>query len=236
MPRSAKIYVASVIGIWVTIMALVLMHWQTDSLARFFVFLCLFVGAATLKYRVPGIVGTFSPVFFFALLGSATLSLSEVAVAGACGGIVQCIFRPQRRPSFIQVCFNAATLSLSCLAAHLVVQPQILGFTAQPLLISLALAASVMYFANIVLVSVVLTLVQHESLTEVWKHWCLGSLPFYLVGAMIVAATLTAQNPVSLSVAIMVTPAILLTTVYYRVWFRNDGSRSIQSNGAPRVR
>ena len=234
MPRSAKAYIAAVIGTWAATMAFVLTHWQSDSLARFLVFLCLFVAAATLKYRVPGITGTFSPVFFFALLGSATLSLPEAAVAAAWAGIVQCTFQPQRRPSLVQVCFNAATLSLSCAVAHLIVQPQILGLSPKPLLISLVLAASVMYFMNTALVSVVLTLVQRESLTEVWKHWCLGSLPFYLVGAIIVAATLSAESPVTSLVALLVAPAILLTTIYFRISLRSPVNGLLHSQGASR--
>jgi len=213
-------------------MAFVLSHWQTDSLGRFSVFLGLFVTAATLKYRVPGVVGTFSPVFVFALLGSATLSLSEVAVAGACGGIVQCIFKPQRRPSFVQVCFNAANLSMGSSAAHLVVQPEILGLAANPLLITLPLAASVMYLINTGLVSVVLTLVQRESLVEVWKHWCVGSLPFYLVGGLIVAAPLSVDRHITSTIALLVAPAIVLATIYFRIIFRSSGNTLAQSQGS----
>lgn len=221
MPRSAKLYIAAVIGTWAASMAFVLTHWQSESLANFAVFLCLFVVAATLKYRVPGITGTYSPVFFFALLGSAMLSLSEVAVAAACGGLVQCVFKPQRRPLLVQVLFNAATLSLSSSAAHLIVQPRLLGLAPQPLLISLALAASIMYVVNTVLVSVVLTLVQRESLREVWKHWCLGSLPFYGAGVIIAAATLSAERQVTSVAALLVAPAILLTTIYFRFALRS---------------
>lgn len=234
MPRSAKVYIAGVIGTWAASMAFVLTHWQSDSLARFSVFLCLFVVAATLKYRVPGITGTYSPVFFFALLGSATLSLAEVAIAGACGGIVQCIFKPQRRPLLVQVFFNAASLSLSSSVAHLVVQPQVLGLAAQPLLISLVFGASVMYVVNTALVSVVLTLVQRESLTEVWKHWCLGSLPFYLVGVIIVAATLSAERQVTPEAALLVAPAILLTTIYFHIALRCPNNGLPHSQGVSR--
>jgi hypothetical protein len=227
MSRSAQAYVAAVIGTWAASMAFVLTHWQSDSLVRFSIFLGLFIAAAALKYRVPGITGTFSPVFIFALLGSAALSLPEVAVAGACGGIVQCIFKPQRRPSFVQVWFNAANLSLSSAAAHLVVQPEILGLTPQPLLISLTLGASAMYFVNTALVSVVLTLVQRESLIEVWKHWCVGSLPFYLVGALIVAAPLSVDRQVSSMAVLLVAPAVLLAATYFRLVFREGGSQGV---------
>ena len=67
------------------------------------------------------------------------------------------------------------------------------------------------------------------SLAEVWKHWCLGSLPYYIVGAMIVAATISAQNRVSTVAAILIAPSILLTTMYYRFWLRPAVEQPIQS-------
>jgi surface polysaccharide O-acyltransferase-like enzyme len=135
-----------------------------------------------------------------------------------------------------QICFNAANLAISAGLAVLVVQPQILGLPAQPLLISLMLAASVSYFVNTALVSVVLTLVERKSFAEVWRYWCLGSLPYYLVGAIIVASTLSAKNPVSSVVAILIVPSILLATMYYRFSLRSVGGHAIQSEGVSHVR
>ena len=108
MTRSAKAYIDAVIATGAATLASALLNWRSDSLGRFSVFLFFFIVAATLKCRVPGVTGTYSPVFFLALLGSVTLSFSEVAVASALAGIVQSTFRPKRRPSLIQVCFNAA--------------------------------------------------------------------------------------------------------------------------------
>src|ERR1035438_9491292 len=93
-----------------------LLNWRSDSIVHYSVFLFLFIAAATLKCRVPGVTGTYSPVFFFALLGAATLSFSELAVASALAGIVQATFRPKRRPTLSEVCFNAANLALSSCA------------------------------------------------------------------------------------------------------------------------
>jgi hypothetical protein len=123
--RSARAYIDAVIATGAVTIAAALLDWQSNDPVRFSVFVFFFVAAATLKFRVPGVTGTYSPVFFFALLGSATLSFSEVAVVAAMAGVVQCIFRPRRRPSLIQVCFNAANLSFSSCAGLIVIQRQI---------------------------------------------------------------------------------------------------------------
>jgi hypothetical protein len=218
--KGAKAYIDAVIATGAATIASAALNWRSDSLLHYSVFLFFFLAAATLKCRVPGVTGTYSPVFFFALLGSATLSFSEVAVASALAGIVQSTFRTTRRPSAIQVCFNAANLALSACAGYPIIQRQIPGLAEQPLMISLILGASVVYLVNTALVSVVLTLVERGSIVEVWKHWCLGSLPYYIVGAMIVAATISAQNRVSTVAAVLIAPSILLTTMYYRFWLR----------------
>jgi hypothetical protein len=160
MPKSAKAYINAVIAAGAVTLSSALLYWRSDSLLHFSVFLALFIAAAMLKCRVPGVTGTYSSVFFFALLGSATLSFSEVAVASALAGIVQSICRPKRRPALIQVCFNGANLALSASAGLVVVQRRIPGLTEQPLMILLILGASVVYFVNTALVSVVLTLVE----------------------------------------------------------------------------
>jgi WD40-like Beta Propeller Repeat len=115
------------------------------------------IASALLNWRTTAsfTIGTYSPVFFFALLGAATLSFSEVGVASALAGIVQSTFRPKRRPIFGQVCCSAANAALSSCAGLLVIEPGIPGLTEQPLLDSLIL--SVVYFLNTALVSVVLT-------------------------------------------------------------------------------
>ena len=77
------------------------------------------------------------------------------------------------------------------------------------------------YVVNAGLVSVVLTLVDAKPLNDVWKHWCLQSLPFYVVGALIAGATVNTRNELSMWVVGMVCPCILLITAYYRYWLKS---------------
>lgn len=235
MTKGTKAYIDAVVATGAAAVAAAVVNWQSESLVHFSVYLFLFVVSATLKCRVPGVNGTYSPVFFFALLGSAMLSFSEVAVASALAGVVQCTFRPKRRPSLIQICFNACNLTLSACAGLVIVQGQIPGLTEQPLLILLMLAASVMYFVNTALVSVVLTLVEQTSFAKVWNHWCLGSLPYYIVGAMIASAALNAGRRLSIIAILLLVPSILLTTLCYRYWLRTTMAHAAESQEVSHV-
>lgn len=221
MPNAARIYVDGVIAAGLSIAAYALLHWDAQSPARFALFLALFAAAALLKGRIPGITGTYSPVFFFVLLGSHMLSFSEVVFAAGLAGIVQCTFLVQRHPTAVQIAFNAANMMIGTACAFAFIHRQIPVLADQPLIILLTLGASVYYMVNTGLVAVVLTLIDRKPLTDVCRHWCLGSLPYYILGALIAGVTLTAQNQVSMWVVGMVCPSLLLITFYYRSWLKS---------------
>ncbi len=226
MTALTKVYLAIVLAAGTGTIALAFGHWRSDDPVRFAVFILLFAIAATLKGRVPGITGTFSPVFFFSLLGSAILSFPELAIASALGGIVQCTLKQTRRPSLIQVCFNAANLVLSTATGFVFIQRLLPGLNQQPQLLCFLLGAAVFYVVNTGLVSVVLTLFERGSLTRIWNHWCVGSLPYYLVGALIVGAAVSAHSATTFAAAILISPPMLLVTIYYRLWLRGDTAGS----------
>ncbi len=218
MSNSARAYIAAVIILGGAIAAFALSHWRSDDLMRFVVFLILFAAAATLKFRVPGVRGTYTSVFFFALLGSATLSFSEVAIASALAGSIQCAFKPKHRVTLHQIAFNAANLIVSTSCGFLFVRGLIPGLGGQPLPASLILGSAVFYCVNTALVSGVLTLIEGDSFWQTWKHWCLASLPYFVAGALIVWALLKSDDPIATLVVIVVAPPLLLASIYFRGW------------------
>jgi hypothetical protein len=226
MPTTARTYINVVIAAGLAIVAYGAFHWDSQKPIQLLLFFALFAGAALLKVRIPGVTGTYSPVFFLVLIGSSVLSFPGVVLAAGLAGIVQCTLLVRRYPSLLQVCFNAANMMISAASAFVLIHPELLvtgapALAEQPLLIRLILAASVYYLVNTGLVSIVLTLVESKPLNQVWRHWCLGSLPYYVFGALIAGATLSAQRQVSFWMLAMVCPSILLATVYHRYWLRS---------------
>jgi len=233
MTGLTRAYLGAVVAAGAATMAFSLGHWRSDDPLRFVVFLALFALAAALKGRIPGITGTFSPVFFFSLLGSTILSFPELAVASALAGVVQCTFKQLRRPSLIQICFNASNFVLSAASGFVFIQRLIPGLREQPGLLCFMLGAAVFYLVNTGLVSVALTLVEQGSVASIWSHWCLGSLPYYLVGSLIVAATVTANSAATFAAVILISPAMLLATIYYRLWLRSGNGASTMDDLHP---
>jgi hypothetical protein len=212
MTKTAKAYIASVIVIGAAATAFALAHWRSDDPTRFAIFLVLFLAAATLKCCVPGVTGTYSPVFFFALLGSTTLSLPEVWVAAALGGMVQTIYKPKYQPTLVKLCFNGANMALAAGAAYVFVQRIIPGLAEQPALLCMVLGAAAFYVVNTGLVSIVVALTEHSSFSAVWKNWCAGSLPYYVVGVLLTDAT----DPAAQVLAAVIIPIVLLATYCHR--------------------
>lgn len=212
MTKSARVYIGAVIAAGAATLAFALTHWRTDDPNRFAIFLLLFLAAATIKCVVPGVTGTYSPVFFFALLGSTTLSFSEVVTAAAMAAIVQSIYKPKWRPTPIKLAFNASTLAVTTAVAYALIQRKTALLAGQPELLGIVLGAAAFYFVNTGLVATVITLHEKCSLSAIWKNWCVGSLGYYGVGVLILGIA----NPAMHVAATIVVPAVLLATVYFR--------------------
>jgi hypothetical protein len=185
MPEAAKAFISSVVASGLAISALALAHWESQDWVRFSVFLILCAGAALLKGRIPGLTGTYSPLFSFLLLGAHALSFSE-------------------------------------LVAFAFINRKVPGLTDQPLAILLIPGASAYYLVNTGLVSIVLALVESKPLASVWRRWCLASLLYYIVGALIAGATVGSLRQITPSAVVLVCPSILLITIYYRYWLKTS--------------
>ena len=167
-----------------------------------------------LKCCVPGVAGTYSPVFFFALLGSTTLSLPEVWVAAALAGMSPDRFTNTEISAVLDqaFAFNGANMAFASAAGYVFVQHLIPGLADQPTLLCLMLGAAAFYIVNTGLVSVVMALTENTSLSVVWKNWCVGCLPYYVVGVLLTDAT----DPVAQVLAAVIIPSVLLATWCYR--------------------
>jgi len=220
MPEAAKAFISSVVAIGVAISALALAHWDSKDWVRFSVLLILCAGAALLKGRIPGLTGTYSPLFFFILLGAHALSLSELVVVAGLAAIVQCTFNLTQYPCLSQIGFNAANTMISTASAFAFINRQVPGLTDPPLVILLILGASAYYLVNTGLVSLVLALVESKPLAFVWRRWCLASLLFYVVGALIAGAAISSLRQVTPGAILLICPSILLVTIYYRYWLK----------------
>src|SRR5271157_6445091 len=119
MPKQAFVFagIVALVGAGVVITAAV--SWHSVAPALFQVVAALALLAATFKVRIPGVAGAISPVSVPILFAAGTLGWQAAAVIAAGSAILQCLWRPKTRPSFLQVAFNSATMTMSAALATL---------------------------------------------------------------------------------------------------------------------
>lgn len=195
--------------------------------SRFLAFLVLAAIGSTMKVRLPDIEGTYSPDFLLLLLGVVELSFTQTVTMAGCCAIVQCIWKPEKRPPVRQVAFNVANLctsvGLAYGAYHLAARwrPDIRDVLLLPL------AAAVYFAVNTLLVSGILSILKGEPILKVWQTWFLWAFPYYLVGSDIAIWMANASRNGDWKVSLLGLPLMYLAYVSYKLIVRRYKTRGI---------
>ena len=222
--RWVLIYVWAVVTAGALLLAGAALHWESVDPAAFLVCAGLAAWASTRKVALPCLTATITPGFVFLLLAAGKLSWAETVVIGVICGLVQCLWRPRKRPGLLQICFNVGTLSISAGLAHGVSHGlAVTGLDpgSAPLL---GVAGVVLLVANTLLVSTVLCLVEDSPLRSVWRSLQFWSFAYYLAGGVV--AGIWAQVPLTAGGGIVVFAALSvhLLDVCFSQWIAGMGS------------
>ena len=168
-------------------MAVALLHGHSSEPLKFGCYLLIAVLASTLKVQLPGIEGTMSVHFLFVLLGIRELSLAETLIIGCTAALVQSLWKTKGRAELVKVIFNV--FSMSCNAIGLTYfayhSAEILT-QSSPLL--LVVGACAYFLSNTMLVAMIISLTEGNSLRRIWAETYFWSFPYYLAGAAVVGA------------------------------------------------
>ncbi len=217
MATKAKLYIAITAALATAILAEVAARWNPENLGRFFLFSALAMLASAMKIRLPGFKTTISTNFVFLLIGMAMLSFGETVLIGLGGALMQSLWKTQTRPKPVQVLFNGACLTVCTAAAfwtsHAV--PSMLGLNSMAVM--MVLGACVYVVLNTGLVSLVISLAEGRSLTELWSSCYEWTFPYFLMGAAVAGLASAASHGTNLGVALLIVPAMYFVYVYYRM-------------------
>lgn len=211
-PVAARLYIDIVlaVGFWVWISAGLQHSFRHGPL--FFSCLVVALFAATLKVRLPGIEGTFSLGFVGSLIAIQELDFAEAVVVGTLVAVTQCLWRPERCPTAIQVAFNAANIANSTTVAYGVYR----GFlSSSPDSCSLVLlaAAAAFYVVNTGTVASLLCLLERKPLAQMVEHWGVWSFSYYLAGALLAVFVQTIAG-LPLVPLVLLLPLLIAHLVY----------------------
>lgn len=219
MPPKAKIYIGVIVVLGFTLLTGVLMlQPRFPDLPRYLSYLLLALLASTLKVRLPGITGTISVNFLFILIGIANFTESESLTLGGAAILIQCLWRTRCRPRSVQVAFNVAALTISIAAAYQVSHFTMALARADSLSALLALAASVYFVSNTLLISGVLCLIEGKPLKQIWEQCFLWTFPYYLIGSAIAGLVTVSSRAIGWEGALLVLPLMYLVYTFYRLY------------------
>jgi diguanylate cyclase (GGDEF)-like protein/putative nucleotidyltransferase with HDIG domain len=183
MKPVTKAFLYSVLLAGAVAFASTMVHLSVVAPVKFACYLALTLIAATLKVRLPGITGTLTVNYVFALIGLADLSLPECMIAGMLATVVQCLLHAKSRPSFVQVLFNVANIAVAIVACGKVFFWPYLISHGIGLLMRLTFAAIVYFLLNTFLVTVIISLTESKPVLRVWEECYLWVFPFFFLGA-----------------------------------------------------
>ena len=176
--------------------------------------LVLALFASTRKVHLPGITGTMSVNFLFVLFSIAVFSFSETVLLASAACVVQCCWRARQRPKPVQVAFNVAALAISAGSSYRVAH--LFAASRESYLpVMLAMAGACYFTADTLLVSGVLSLVQHKPLIPLWQQCYLWSFPYYLAGGAISALAVTTYWNFGWLMSLLILPLMYLLYVFY---------------------
>ena len=179
--------------------------------------------ASTLKVHLPGITGTISVNFLFILIAIAVFTFAETVLLASAACIVQCLWRSRTRARLVQVSFNVATLAISSGAAYRL-SHLFAGSAVAHLVVLVAVAASIYFTADTLMISGVLSLVQGKSLFAVWQQCYLWSFPYYLAGAAIAGLMVETNRSAGWFMSLLILAPMGLIYVFYRLCVERMGT------------
>ncbi|HXM45531.1 MAG TPA: diguanylate cyclase [Bryobacteraceae bacterium] len=218
MNLKSKIYVLAVILTGLACVGWCLHQWDSQDLPRFFCYLVVSALAAGLKVNLPGIPGTMSVGFLFVFIGITELGLAETMVLGCVGTLVQCLWKPKRRPALFQIVFSVASTGLAILAAYSFHHsPWVHRFDrGGPLLL---IVTGLLYFgANTAPIAGAIALSEGKPFGETWHSCYFWSFPFYLLGASVAWVLGFVGKQLDWTSSVMLLPVVYLIFRSYRLY------------------
>ena len=217
MAPRAKVYITCVLAAAAAILLGCFAEWQATAGPAFWIYLVASMVAAALKVTLPGLPNTMSGGFLLLLAATLQLSQGEVVIIAAMSAVVQCLWKPKRRPSEIQVAFSAATLVLSAAFAQAVSQ-ELGGEVVKLSVVSqIVVAAFLLYTTNTLLVATVVSLVEGRTFRTVWQQCHLWAFPYFICGAILLDLAAAVNPSVTWRETLLLLPLMLLLHVNYRI-------------------
>jgi diguanylate cyclase (GGDEF)-like protein/putative nucleotidyltransferase with HDIG domain len=218
MSLSTKAFISLVAAVGVTAIGYSVSDFQSSDPVRYLTYLVVALLASGLKVSMSAMTGTLPVSFLFVLMGILELSLSETMILGCATTLVQCIWKPARRPALVQVVFNVAVVAAAIVSAGTVYHSALLRARRIEEPIIILAAATAFFLVNSVPVAVVIGLTERAPLFRVWRKCYFWAFPYYLAGAGIAGVFHVLNRLIGWQTSTLALPVVYLIYRVYRLY------------------
>jgi diguanylate cyclase (GGDEF)-like protein/putative nucleotidyltransferase with HDIG domain len=180
-----QLYIAAVCTVGMSILALQFIHWESRDIIRFGCYLGLALLSSGLKIKLPGVMGTMSVNFLFALIGIVDMGPAETVIIGCIGTFIQCAWKPKSGFRPIQACFSVANMATSIYVCDTFYHWPLIQRLNSGTPILLMVTALLFFVVNTGGIALVISLTERSPLAKTWHGCYFWAFPFYLLGASI---------------------------------------------------
>ncbi len=212
MPLKAKLYIGAQLGLSFGVVLWIATGWKCEDPLTLLAYFALGIGSSLVKVRLPGIEGTMSVSFLVIILAIAELSIGEAALIGSASTLLQCLYKTKNQIRWFQVAFSVCGTCNAISVAYLATQ-RIKGWVSHNILLELSTAAFVYFVFNTSPVAGIIALTAKRSFLAVWRECYFWSLPYFVLGAALVANLVYLKQVAGWQSFLMVMP--LMYWVYH---------------------
>jgi CheY-like chemotaxis protein/nitrogen-specific signal transduction histidine kinase len=214
MTTPAKIYITGIVAAGLASVAYACMATSLGSPVLLLTYLAASIATSSMKISLPNIHGTLSVNFLFILLALAQLTLAEAMLTAVGAVIWQYLWHARERREFVKLLFNVSSICCAVWASHMVNELLLRRSMAE----RLVMVASTYFFANTSSVAVIVGLTEKKKIFQVWREYYFWSLPYYVLGASIVAAMYSIGFSLDWQTCVVVAPIIYAVYRTYRLY------------------
>ena len=223
MSKSAAAFITAIAMCGLVIFGYAVLHFHGNDTTRFLSLLVVALVAARLKLKLPGLTGNMSVNLPFIILGVVELGLLQTLIIACASTLVQSLKKPAGQIQWLQVGFNFFNMALSVGIAHYGFHHAMRESNAFAATLRIGLAAGILFLANTVSVSAIISLTEAAKMARVWYEIFLWSFPYYVLSAGVASAFSSLNHHFGLLIPLLVLPLMFGIYHCYKTYF---GSRS----------
>jgi diguanylate cyclase (GGDEF)-like protein/putative nucleotidyltransferase with HDIG domain len=238
MSTNAKVYAGVLLALGFFVLSGAFVDGWLVQATRFASFLTLAVLASALRVGMPGLTGSMSFAFLFALIGIVELSLPETLVIGASCVLIEGLWHSKRQPSLLQLLVGVANMSLAVFCADLTFHSAPLITHDVPMAARLGLATIVFFVTNTFATASLSSLSDRAPLLRRWNDEHFWSFPYYVAAAAVAWGFREISENLGWQAALLVLP---LAHLFHRAYYLNlarleDGKKHAEQMASVHLR